>query len=61
MGMRLRPRTAGEPLDGAREVTGARGQPGMYDILDFVRLPIGITEGARQVVCYVNCLLLPDW
>ena len=30
------------------------GQPGMYDILDFVRRPIAITEGARHIVCYVN-------
>src|SRR5665213_253104 len=32
----------------------ARGLPGMYDILDFVRRPMAITEGARHIVCYVN-------
>jgi signal transduction histidine kinase len=26
----------------------------MYDILDFVRRPMAITEGARHIVCYVN-------
>jgi len=54
MGTGLRPRTAGEPFDGAREVTGARGQPGMYDIIDFAPLPMAIMEGARHIVCYAN-------
>jgi len=26
----------------------------MYDILDFVRRPMAIAEGARHIVCYVN-------
>jgi two-component system NtrC family sensor kinase len=54
MGNWLRPRNAGEPFDGTGKVDEHRGQPGMYDILDFVRRPIAITEGAMHTVCYVN-------
>ena len=52
--MNPRPRMDGEQLDGARKVADVRGQPKMYDILDFVCLPMAITEGAAQTVCYVN-------
>jgi signal transduction histidine kinase len=57
MGMRPIPRIAGKPLNGAREVAGVRGLPGIYDILDFARLPMAIMEGPRQIVCYVNAAL----
>ena len=55
--MRPIPRIAGKPLNGAREVAGVRGLPGIYDILDFARLPMAIMEGPRQIVCYVNAAL----
>jgi two-component system, NtrC family, sensor kinase len=35
-------------------VDRARLHPGMYDILDSVQLPMAITEGVSQIVCYVN-------
>ena len=47
-------RTTGEPFDQNLRTVQASGQPGMYDILDFVRRPMAITEGARHMVCYVN-------
>ncbi len=50
----LRLRTAGEPFEGVCEATGACGQAGMYDILDFVPLPMAIMEGAGHYVRYAN-------
>jgi diguanylate cyclase (GGDEF)-like protein len=35
-------------------VAGASGQPGMYAILDFARLPMAVMHGAGQIICYVN-------
>src|SRR5665213_1831500 len=52
--MNPRPRMDGEQLDGARKVADVRGQSKMYHILDFVCLPVAITEGAGQTVCYAN-------
>ncbi|MDX6456839.1 MAG: two-component system, NtrC family, sensor kinase [Acidobacteriaceae bacterium] len=54
MGMRPIQRTTGEVSDEDPGTAEASGQPGMYDILDFVRRPMAITEGARHIVCYVN-------
>jgi two-component system NtrC family sensor kinase len=54
MGMTPIQRTTGESFDENPEAARASGQPGMYDILDFVRRPMAITEGARHIVCYVN-------
>ena len=45
---------AGEFFDENPGTAEASGQPGMYDILDFVHRPMAITEGARHMVCYVN-------
>jgi two-component system NtrC family sensor kinase len=54
MGMRMRPHTSVESLNGHREVAGIYAQPGKYDILDLARLPMAIMEGAGQIVVYVN-------
>jgi signal transduction histidine kinase len=54
MGNGLRPRAAGEPFERAPKAAEHRGSPGVYDILEFVRQPIAITEGAMHTVCYVN-------
>ena len=54
MGMRMRPHTAVESLNGNREEADIRSQPGKYDILDLARLPMAIMEGVEQIVCYVN-------
>jgi two-component system, NtrC family, sensor kinase len=47
-------RPTGEFFDENPGTAESSGQPGMYDILDFVRRPMAITEGARHIVCYVN-------
>jgi len=52
MGIRLRPRSVEGSIDAFRELGGAH--PCVYDLLDFARLPMGILEGAEQIVCYVN-------
>jgi two-component system NtrC family sensor kinase len=54
MGMTPRQRTTGELSDKNPGAAETSGQPGMYDILDFVRRPMAITEGARHIVCHVN-------
>jgi two-component system NtrC family sensor kinase len=47
-------RPTGDFFDENPGTAGSSGQPGMYGILDFVRRPIAITEGATHIVCYVN-------
>jgi len=46
--------TTGEFFDANPGTADASGQPGTYDILDFVRRPMAITEGGGHIVCYVN-------
>lgn len=41
-------------MDEERGGAAARGQPDIYDILDFARLPMAIMEGSGQIVSYVN-------
>jgi signal transduction histidine kinase len=41
-------------MDEAAKVHQGCGEPGIYDILDFVRRPMVITEGAKHLVCYAN-------
>jgi two-component system, NtrC family, sensor kinase len=48
------------PIDEAAKLYQGSGEPGTYDVLDFVRRPMVITEGAMHFVCYANpafCLL----
>jgi two-component system, NtrC family, sensor kinase len=42
------------PIDEAAKVHQGSGEPGMYDVLDFVKRPMVITEGAMHLVCYAN-------
>jgi hypothetical protein len=56
----LRQSAASEPSETAPRTGIDRAESGMYDILDFVRRPMVITEGDMHLVCYVNpafCLL----
>ena len=52
--MRPTQSTTGKFFDENLEPPESRGQPCMYDILDFVRQPIAVAEGPRHIVCYVN-------
>jgi two-component system, NtrC family, sensor kinase len=42
------------PFDEAAKFHQGQSEPGMYDVLDFVRRPIVITEEAMHLVCYAN-------
>jgi two-component system, NtrC family, sensor kinase len=43
-----------QPFDQAAKVQQSRGEPSMYELVDFVRRPMVITEGAMHLVCYAN-------
>jgi two-component system NtrC family sensor kinase len=47
-------RPTGEFSDQNPGTAAASRQPRTYNILDFVRRPMAITEGASHMVCYVN-------
>ena len=54
MRIKIRPPTEEKPLNEARHVVDDYAHLGMYDILDFVCLPMAITEGDGHIVSYAN-------